>query len=79
MLAGVSEEHVASILRLMAAICSSETSVDFQRTTQRSIPEDSTLHNNRCETLKSYIYTLIQNHTRVWLHFHCNSVTNNMS
>jgi hypothetical protein len=33
----------------MEAICSSETSVDFQRTT-----EDSTLHNHRCENLKSY-------------------------
>jgi hypothetical protein len=28
----------------MEAICSSETSVDFQRTTRRYIPEDSTLH-----------------------------------
>jgi hypothetical protein len=32
-----------------------ETSVDFQRTTRRYIPEDSTLHNHRCENLKSYI------------------------
>jgi hypothetical protein len=38
----------------MEAICSSETSVDFQRTTQRYIPEDSTLHNHRCENLKSH-------------------------
>jgi hypothetical protein len=38
----------------MEAICSSETSVDFQRTTRRYIPEDSTLHNHRCENLKSY-------------------------
>jgi hypothetical protein len=37
------------------AICSSETSVDFQQTTRRYIPEDSTLHNHRCENLKSYI------------------------
>jgi hypothetical protein len=28
-------------------------SVDFQRTTRRYIPEDSTLHNQRCENLKS--------------------------
>jgi hypothetical protein len=35
-------------------ICSSETSVDFQRTTRRYIPEDSTLHNHRCENLTSY-------------------------
>jgi hypothetical protein len=34
----------------MEAICSSETSVDFQRTTRRY----STLHNQRCENLKSY-------------------------
>jgi hypothetical protein len=39
----------------MEAICSSETSVDFQRTTQRYIPEDITLHNHRCENLK-YTY-----------------------
>jgi uncharacterized integral membrane protein len=31
----------------MEAICSSETSVDTQRTTRRCIPEDGTLHNNR--------------------------------
>jgi hypothetical protein len=31
-----------------------ETSVDFQRTTRRYIPEDRTLHNHRCENLKSY-------------------------
>jgi hypothetical protein len=33
----------SSILK-MEAICSSETSVDFQRTIQRYIPEDSTLN-----------------------------------
>jgi hypothetical protein len=38
----------------MEAICSSETSVDTLRTT-RHIPEDDTLHNRRCENLKSYI------------------------
>jgi hypothetical protein len=37
------------------AICSSETSIDFKRTTWRYIPEDSALHNHRCENLKSYI------------------------
>jgi hypothetical protein len=30
-----------------------ETSVDFQRTTRRYIPEDRTLHNQLCESLKS--------------------------
>jgi hypothetical protein len=36
------------------AIFSSEMSVNFQRTTQRYIPEDRTLHNHRCENLNSY-------------------------
>jgi hypothetical protein len=38
----------------MDAICSSETSVETQRTTRRYIPEDDTLHDHRCENLKSY-------------------------
>jgi hypothetical protein len=38
----------------MEAICSSETSVGFQRTTLRQSPEDSTLHNHLCQNLKSY-------------------------
>jgi hypothetical protein len=38
----------------MEAICSSETSVDFQRTKRRYIPEDRILHNHRCEKFKSY-------------------------
>jgi hypothetical protein len=38
----------------MNAICSSETSVDSQRSTGRYIPEDGTLHNHLCENLKSY-------------------------
>jgi hypothetical protein len=38
----------------MEAICSSETPVEPQRTTRRHIPEDDTLHNHRCENLKSY-------------------------
>jgi hypothetical protein len=37
------------------AIFSSEMSVAFPRTTGRHIPEDRTLHNIRCENLKSYI------------------------
>jgi hypothetical protein len=36
------------------AIYSSETSVDFQRTKRRYIPEDIALHNHRRENLKSY-------------------------
>jgi hypothetical protein len=38
----------------MEAASSSEMSLDFQRTTRRYIPEDSTLHNHRCAYLKSY-------------------------
>jgi hypothetical protein len=33
---------------------SSETSVVFQRTTRRYIPEDRTPHNDRCENLRPY-------------------------
>jgi hypothetical protein len=35
----------------MEAICSSETSVDTQRTTWSYIPEDCTFHNHRCENI----------------------------
>jgi hypothetical protein len=38
----------------MEATFSSITSVDTQRTTRRYIPEDGTLHNHRCENIKSY-------------------------
>jgi hypothetical protein len=36
-------------------MCSSETSVDFQRTTQRHIAEDNNFHNHRCENFRSYV------------------------
>jgi hypothetical protein len=36
-------------------ICSSETSVHFQRTIRYYISEDRTLHNHGCENVKSYI------------------------
>jgi hypothetical protein len=49
----VSCSTYSSILN-MEAICSSETSVDFQWTTRRYIPEDRTLHNHRFENLKLY-------------------------
>jgi hypothetical protein len=39
----------------MEAICSPGTSVDFERTTRRYIPEDRTLHKYRCENRGSYI------------------------
>jgi hypothetical protein len=47
----------------MAAICSPETSIASQQTTRRHIPEDDTLHNHRCENLKSYILELSPVHT----------------
>jgi hypothetical protein len=40
--------------KALLAACSSETSVDFHRTTRRYIPEDRTLHKHGCENLKSY-------------------------
>jgi hypothetical protein len=43
----------------MEAIYFSETSVDFQRTTRRYIPEGNTPHNDRCENPKSYKYFVI--------------------
>jgi hypothetical protein len=39
----------------MEAICSSETSVNFKRATQRYIPEDRSFYNHCCENLKSFI------------------------
>jgi hypothetical protein len=45
-------ELISSTLK-MEAICSSKTSVQTRRTTRRHIPEDGTLHNHRCENLKS--------------------------
>jgi hypothetical protein len=53
----------------MEAIFSSETSVDFQRTTRRYIPEDVTLHNHRCENRKSYKTQDLA--TEMVLHKHC--------
>jgi hypothetical protein len=49
----VSSSAYASALK-MEAIYSSESSVDFQRATLSYIPEDSTLHNHRCENLKPH-------------------------
>jgi hypothetical protein len=46
-------EIIFSTLK-MEAICSSETSVETQRTTRHDITEYGTLHNHRCVNLKSY-------------------------
>jgi hypothetical protein len=45
---------ISSILK-MEAICSSETSVETQRTIWRHIAEDDTLYNHHSENLKSLI------------------------
>jgi hypothetical protein len=43
------------------AICSFETSAGLQWTTRRYIPEDSSLHNHRCENHKSYNILMFSN------------------
>jgi hypothetical protein len=43
----------------MEAICSSETSDDFQQTTRRYIPEDRTLTNYRCMSYKFILFILV--------------------
>jgi hypothetical protein len=48
----------------MEAICSSETLVATQQTTRRHIPKDDTLHNHRCENLKSYN---VENYTQIYI------------
>jgi hypothetical protein len=47
-----------SLTLKMEAICYSETSVDSRQTARRFMPEDGTLHNHRCENLRSYIRNL---------------------
>jgi hypothetical protein len=42
----------------MEAICSSETSVDFQGTAQRYVPEDSTLFNLYLTAMKVLYYAI---------------------
>jgi hypothetical protein len=42
-----------------------ETSVGFKRTTWRYVTEDRTIHNHRCENLKSYHIThIVSNYKR---------------
>jgi hypothetical protein len=67
---------ISSTLK-MEAIYSSETSVDTQRTPRRNIPEDDTLHNHRCENLKSslLLFVFVSCHSsscqRVLSSFYC--------
>jgi hypothetical protein len=45
----------AFIALMMVAVLTSETSVNFNLTTRRYVPEDSELHTRRRENLKSQI------------------------
>jgi hypothetical protein len=45
-------EHI--LLAICSLVGSFETSVETQRTTRRHTPKDDTLHNHRCENIKSY-------------------------
>jgi hypothetical protein len=50
--------------------CSSETSVDFQRTTRRCILEDRSIHNHRCENLKCYLSAVVhKTYYLTWIKF----------
>jgi hypothetical protein len=66
----------------MEAICSSETSVETQRTTARHIPEDDSLYKNNVQKLfYSLNYVLEKseawNHPIYWLHLRFNSHNSN--
>jgi hypothetical protein len=56
----------------MEAGRSSETSVNFYRTTRRYIPEDGTLHKHRCDNLKyNRVYAFI---FLEYLHLHNHNI-----
>jgi hypothetical protein len=57
---------VYSSTPMIEATCSSETSDDFQRPAKRYIPEDTTVHNHRCENLKSYRRNGVQSFGHDW-------------
>jgi hypothetical protein len=46
---------------MMEAVHTSETSVNFNMTTRRYIPENSKLHTRRCDNLKSHTQEIISN------------------
>jgi hypothetical protein len=61
------------IILMMEAVRTSETSVNFNVTTLRYIPEDSKLHFRRRESLKShtllvFVSVFMQSHTVTYLH-----------
>jgi hypothetical protein len=64
-LTDVSEVRAASIMaQIMEAIRTSETSVNFNVTTRRCVPEDSKFYTRRGENLKSHqIILLSQNYS----------------
>jgi hypothetical protein len=65
---------ISSTLK-MEAICSSETSLETQRTTRRHIPEYDTIHNHRCENLKFYKIKVIL--TTLEVTFSCEGLSKN--
>jgi hypothetical protein len=53
----------------MEMTCSSEMLIDFQQTTWLFIPEDTGLHNHRCENL--IYYSLISKTTSLYRPLYC--------
>jgi hypothetical protein len=58
--------EIISLTLKMEAIRSFETSVATQQTRRRHIQEDDTLHNDRCENLKSYKYFIALQYFNKW-------------
>jgi hypothetical protein len=58
----------------MQSTCSSEKSVDFQRTKRRYIPEDRTLHNHRCKVKGKVVTVLNELSTMPWRRMGCGCI-----
>jgi hypothetical protein len=56
-----------SVALMMEAVRTSETSVNFNVTTRRYIPEDSELHTCRRENLKSHVRDTYRQNSRTFL------------
>jgi hypothetical protein len=55
---------ITAIIRvIMEAVSTSETSVNFYRTTRRNIPEDSHFHTRRSMNLKSHVSILCRHYS----------------